>query len=169
MNFDTPSSGSTATLDYATLYLHRLSCASLSQLLTPRVSFIFTLFIVLAIKYARSPWRRVPPGPKGLLLLGNALQFKVKRWMFEKYYKQKFGTSGTISSTLSCSKFTREFPENTMYWNALGQPILIFNSLKAAAELLDRRAYFSSDRPRLIVGNEILCGNLKRAHKMSST
>ena len=47
-----------------------------------------------------------------------------------------------------------------MYLNALGQPILVFNSLKAAAELLDRRAYISSDRPRLIVANEILCGNL---------
>jgi hypothetical protein len=47
-----------------------------------------------------------------------------------------------------------------MYLNALNQPILVLNSLKVAAELLDRRAYISSDRPRLIVGNEILCGNL---------
>jgi hypothetical protein len=47
-----------------------------------------------------------------------------------------------------------------MYLNALGQPILVLNSLKAAFELLDRRARISSDRPRLIVGNEILCGGL---------
>lgn len=45
-----------------------------------------------------------------------------------------------------------------MYLNALGQPIVIINSLKVAAELLDRRANIYSDRPRLIVANEILCG-----------
>ena len=47
-----------------------------------------------------------------------------------------------------------------MYLNALGQPILIFNSLKPAYDLLDRRASIYSDRPRYIVANEILCGGL---------
>lgn len=50
-----------------------------------------------------------------------------------------------------------------MYLNALGQPIVILNSLKAAFELLDRRASTSSDRPRLIVANETLCGGLYTA------
>ena len=47
-----------------------------------------------------------------------------------------------------------------MYLNALGQPIIIINSLKVAFELLDRRANIYSDRPLLIVANEILCGGL---------
>ncbi|KAI0256923.1 cytochrome P450 [Lactifluus subvellereus] len=47
-----------------------------------------------------------------------------------------------------------------MYLNALGQPILILNSLKPASDLLDRRANIYSDRPRFIVSNEILCGGL---------
>ena len=47
-----------------------------------------------------------------------------------------------------------------MYLSALGQPILILNSLKAAAELLDRRASIYSDRPRLIMSQEILSGSL---------
>jgi hypothetical protein len=47
-----------------------------------------------------------------------------------------------------------------MYLNALGQPILVINSLKVATELLDRRANIYSDRPRMIVANEILCGGL---------
>ena len=47
-----------------------------------------------------------------------------------------------------------------MYLNALGQPIVVFNSLKTASELLDRRANIYSDRPRLIVANEIFCGSL---------
>jgi hypothetical protein len=47
-----------------------------------------------------------------------------------------------------------------MYLNAIGQPILVINSLKAAAELLDRRPNTYSDRPRMIVANEILSGGL---------
>ena len=45
-----------------------------------------------------------------------------------------------------------------MYLNAFGQPIMVINSLKAATELLDRRATVYSDRPRMIVANEILSG-----------
>ncbi|KAI0293120.1 cytochrome P450 [Russula brevipes] len=47
-----------------------------------------------------------------------------------------------------------------MYLNALGQPIVVLNSFKAAFELLDRRAQISSDRPRFIVGHEIQSGGL---------
>ena len=47
-----------------------------------------------------------------------------------------------------------------MYLNALGQPMIVINNLKAASELLDRRANIYSDRPRLIVAHEIICGGL---------
>ena len=44
-----------------------------------------------------------------------------------------------------------------MYLTAIGQPIIVLNSLKAAFELLDRRANIYSDRPRQIIA-DILCG-----------
>ena len=47
-----------------------------------------------------------------------------------------------------------------MYLNALGQPMIVINNLKAASELLDRRANIYSDRPRLIVAHELICGGL---------
>ena len=47
-----------------------------------------------------------------------------------------------------------------MYLNALGQPIIVLNSLKVAFELLDRRANIYSNRPRFIVACDILCGKL---------
>ncbi|KAI0292399.1 cytochrome P450 [Russula brevipes] len=96
--------------------------------------------IFLAIQYARSPWRSVPPGPRGLPILGHALRLRDKTWLFGRDCKDAF--------------------RDVMYLNALGQPILVINSLKAAAELLDRRANTYSDRPRLIVAAEILCGGL---------
>ena len=50
-----------------------------------------------------------------------------------------------------------------MFLNALGQPILVINSLKTAFELLDRRAHIYSNRPSHIVANGILCGGLLTA------
>jgi hypothetical protein len=51
--------------------------------------------------------------------------------------------------------------DDMMYLTALGQPILFLNSLKVAAELLDRRASIYSGRPRLIMAQEIISGNLR--------
>ena len=56
-----------------------------------------------------------------------------------------------------------QLSEYMMYLNALGQPILVLNSLKAAFDLLDRRANIYSDRPNLIVANGIFCGGLFHA------
>jgi hypothetical protein len=47
-----------------------------------------------------------------------------------------------------------------LYLTALGQPILFLNSLKVAAELLDHRASIYSGRPRLIMAQEVISGNL---------
>jgi hypothetical protein len=76
--------------------LGSLPRGSLSQLLTPRLGLFVTLFIILVTRYVRSPWRKVPPGPKGLPILGNALQLWNKDWMYEKECKQKFGSSNSI-------------------------------------------------------------------------
>lgn len=92
MIFDNIPSGSTDPLDCATLYsVYCLSFTPFSQLLTPRLVLVATIVIILAAKYAKSPWHRVPPGPKGLPILGNALQFQDRRWMFQKECKQNFG------------------------------------------------------------------------------
>ena len=50
------------------------------------------LLAILVIYYARSPWRRLPPRPRGLPIIGNALQLMDENWLISKDCKERFGT-----------------------------------------------------------------------------
>src|SRR5579863_7365214 len=84
------------TSDNTLLHFHGDLFAALFQLLTPHFGLILSFVIIFVAKYLRSPWRKVPPGPKGLPILGNVLQLSDKLWMFEKDSKRKFRTSNSI-------------------------------------------------------------------------
>ena len=47
-----------------------------------------------------------------------------------------------------------------MYLDVLGKPTIVFNGLKSAFEMLERRASNSSGRPLNVVTNNILYGGL---------
>lgn len=135
-----------------------------SQLQNARIPLIATLIVILTVRYVRSPWRKVPPGPKGLPILGNVFQRHDNGWMFGTECKRKFGLSISFSLSLSPTlwlfTFTMKLSGQMMYSNVFGQPFLVINSPKTAFELLDRRANIYSDRPRYVVANKILCGGL---------
>ena len=48
--------------------------------------------IIFIVNYIRSPWRKLPSGPRRLPALGNALQLRDKSWLLSKGCKEKFGT-----------------------------------------------------------------------------
>jgi hypothetical protein len=43
-----------------------------------------------------------------------------------------------------------------MYLDVLGNPTIIFNSLKSTFDVLEKRSSNSSGRPRFVVANEII-------------
>jgi hypothetical protein len=118
---------------------------------------IFLGFIALYVAhYATSPYRKLPPGPRGYPILGNVLELRSQQWLKFTEWKKQFGWS-RIETVAPSLMFTSG---DIIYLNAAGQPMIILNSQKVAADLLDRRAGIYSDRPRNIVASDIMTGGL---------
>ncbi|KZV67291.1 cytochrome P450 [Peniophora sp. CONT] len=98
------------------------------------------LVLVLTTRYLTSPWRKLPPGPRGLPFIGNAHQLKEEKWLLFSAWRKVYG--------------------DMFYVNAAGQPIIVINKHSVAVDLLERRATKYIDRPPNIVGWEILTGGL---------
>ncbi|VDB97884.1 unnamed protein product [Peniophora sp. CBMAI 1063] len=106
----------------------------------PIIGFISACVITLVVRYLRSPWRRLPAGPCGYPVIGNALQLKDSQWLLFSAWRKRYG--------------------DMFYLNAAGQPIVVVNRHEIAADLLDRRAGIYSDRPANIVGGDMMTEGL---------
>jgi hypothetical protein len=58
---------------------------------TLTTGIVLGFIIIIAINYARSPWRKLPPGPRRLPVLGNALQLWDRSWLLSRDCKERFG------------------------------------------------------------------------------
>ncbi|ESK84098.1 cytochrome p450 [Moniliophthora roreri MCA 2997] len=108
----------------------------------PRLTLL-ALFVVSVLVIRQAFGRRkgpLPPGPKGLPIVGNLFQLSQEAWHTFTDWKKTYG--------------------DIVYINVAGQDIVVLNSHKVAADLLDRRAPIYSNRPRWIVASEILTGGL---------
>ena len=66
----------------------------LRELFTNHIGLFVALFAtVVFVRYAKSPRRSVPPGPRGLPILGNAFQLRDKTWILGRDCKRAFSVS----------------------------------------------------------------------------
>ncbi|KAI0701738.1 cytochrome P450 [Earliella scabrosa] len=80
----------------------------------------------------------LPPGPKGLPLIGNLRDMKLTGLWFE------------------ARKWAKQHGE-LVYLNIFGQGLLFVNSYEAAVDLLEKRGAIYSDKPKMVMAGE-LCG-----------
>ncbi|KAI0056026.1 cytochrome P450 [Artomyces pyxidatus] len=107
------------------------------------ISVVLVVVVFCILRYLKSPWRKVPPGPRGLPLLGNIRELVNSRWLTSLAPKDIYG--------------------ELMFLRVPGMSVLVMNSLRVATDLFDRRTTTYSDRPRLILASEIYTGGLELA------
>lgn len=117
--------------------------------------------IVLFVLHRRKETAKgpLPPGPKGLPVIGNALDLPTSRgWEKFTEWGKKYGP--------------------LIYVTAFGQPMLIVNTQQAAVDLLEKHGALYSDRPDLAMSGHLVGYNrtlvlaphgerLKRMRKMA--
>ena len=139
--------------------LRTLAVNATREARTSITGILLGLIAVFLVRYVRSPWRKLPPGPRGLPIIGNVLQLMDMNWLLSMDCKDRFGMYTIIYSGL-CRAGLMENTGEVMYLNAAGQPTVVLNSLKSSFELLERRAAHYSDRPKYIMVQEIMTRGL---------
>ncbi|KAH9886920.1 cytochrome P450 [Cubamyces lactineus] len=98
---------------------------------------IVVLSIVASVWQASRERRKLPPGPKGLPFLGNALD--VPDTFLEK----------------ALYEWGKEYGD-VMYLRLFRTPAIVLNSIESAKDILDKRSARNSDRPRMIFFGEMV-------------
>ncbi|OJT11091.1 O-methylsterigmatocystin oxidoreductase [Trametes pubescens] len=100
-------------------------------------SLLLLLLLLDNFAAASASTRKPPPGPRGLPVLGNALQLPTS--LAEKMFHEWGKIFGDV-----------------VYFKIFRTPAIVLNSFEAARDLLDKRSAIYSDRPRLVLLMEML-------------
>lgn len=111
--------------------------------------FSFCTIIVFLHTFRRRRAFPLPPGPKGLPILGNALDMpRESPWL--TYWQWGKKCSKYFSPLRVCRERALQFfgtiDSDIVHANLLGTHVIVLNSAKAVSELFEKRSSIYSDR-----------------------
>ncbi|PCH43276.1 cytochrome P450 [Wolfiporia cocos MD-104 SS10] len=99
------------------------------------MAIVLLVNVIFKKEKARLP---LPPGPKGLPIVGNIRDVpKSHEW-------------------LAYERWGRVFDSDIIHLNLCGTPVVVVNSTSAAYELFERKSSLYSDRPRMTMLNDLV-------------
>ncbi len=106
---------------------------------------IILYFRSIARWRARTCGRPLPPGPKRLPIIGNMFNIpRLKQWVGYRDLSRQLGKRGhSIPRTY---KFIGLVEGDVIYFQLLGQSVVVLGSSEVISEYLDKRSAHTSDR-----------------------
>ena len=105
------------------------------------IALVYTLNKLLSSK----PTRHLPPGPKGLPIIGNIYDIPEKfEWVTYRELSRQYGEPGKLLSWTHLNISLGGSGIITL--NLMGAPVIVINSREAAKDLLEGRSLIYADR-----------------------
>ncbi|KAF9036361.1 cytochrome P450 [Panaeolus papilionaceus] len=120
---------------------------------TPLLGLILALFV--ATRFLRRP--KLPPGPKGLPLLGVTKEHpKTEFWKTYQEWGRIYGEYMFIRKRQLWYSLSFEGNIGFISFNVLGRRMVVLNSLSVAEDLLSKRSVVYSDRPSPPMASQLM-------------